>query len=191
MAFDAEVWNVVSKKSTKRGVWIHLRHLGSVESVWFSSAHFCPGVTQGQYEQQVEDHFRSMPRVAKMVIFQGDLNSSFRWHRVDERVDAIGKDGKSDIFARYATEAGLDFVPFGPSQWNTPTSRPRQAHRIGTQIDYMLTCFVKGSEGTIATSTWIPVTVLDQTMSVLVPDSTSRQPEKTTGAIHGLGFGRD
>ena len=138
MAFDAEVWNVVSKKSTKRGVWMHLRHLGSMESVWFSSAHFCPGVTHGQYEQEVEDHFRSMPRVAKMVIFQGDLNSSFRWHRVDERVDAIGKDGKSDIFARYATEAGLDFVPFGPSQWNTPTSRPRQAHRIGTQIDYML-----------------------------------------------------
>ena len=58
VAFHADVWNVISKRSTSRGVWVHLRHLASMESVWFSSAHFSPGVTQGKYEQEIEDHFR-------------------------------------------------------------------------------------------------------------------------------------
>ena len=138
VAFHADVWKVISKRSTSRGVWVHLRHLASMESVWFSSAHFSPGVTQGKYEQEIEDHFRQRPRHAKSIIFQGDLNCSFRWSRLEERVDAASKEGKGDLFNRYASEAGLDFVPFTYNQWDTATRRPRQAGRVGTQIDYML-----------------------------------------------------
>ena len=62
VAFHADVWNVISKRSTSRGVWVHLRHLASMESVWFSSAHFSPGVTQGKYEQEIEDRVDHLPR---------------------------------------------------------------------------------------------------------------------------------
>ena len=143
VAFDSSTWNVVSKKSSMRGVWVHLRHLESAESVWFSTAHFSPGITQELYEAEVENHFRAKPRQCRALVFQGDLNCSFRWWRDKERVEASGKDGKADLFVRYASEAGLDFVPFEDCQWTTPTSRPRQQGRAGTQIDYMLSLGVR------------------------------------------------
>ncbi|CAE7941965.1 ZDHHC3, partial [Symbiodinium sp. KB8] len=136
--FHPKVWAVISKRFSPRGVWLHLRHLESQETTWFSTAHFSPGVTQEAYEAEVEGHFKLRPKQAKATVFQGDLNSGFRWYRDGERVEAAPREGKADIFVRYATEAGLDFVPLEGSQWDTPTSRPRQQGRRGTQIDYMM-----------------------------------------------------
>ena len=138
LAYNPTVWGVVSKGNTLRGVWVHLRHLESSESVWFSTAHFSPGVPQGEYEAEAQDHMQGCPRRAKVIVFQGDLNSGYRWWEDRERVEATGRDGKGELFSRYAMEKGLDFVPFVRAQWNTPTSRPRQAGRTGTQIDYVL-----------------------------------------------------
>ena len=138
IVFHTSTWNMVSRKSSPRGIWVHLRHLASQESLWLSSVHFSPGVTQEIYEAEVEGHFRARPKGAKAIVLQGDLNSGFRWWSERERVEVSARDGKADIFHRYAAEAGLDFVPFRPVQWETPTSRPRQQGRLGTQIDYML-----------------------------------------------------
>ncbi|CAE7625517.1 Zdhhc3, partial [Symbiodinium sp. CCMP2456] len=149
VAFDATVWNVISRRSTGRGVWVHLRHLSSGQSIWVSSAHFSPGVTQGEYEGEVEEHFKHKPARSPTVIFQADLNSSFRWVREGERVEATGRDGKADILARYAVAAGLDFVPPSRAQWDTPTSRPRQEGRTGKQIDYLLCCGIRRGQSTI------------------------------------------
>ena len=123
--------------------------LESQEALWFSTAHFSPGVTHEVFEAEVESHFRARPKKCLAHIFLGDLNCSFRWFRDKERVEAAGRDGKADIFAKYASESGLDFVPFEEDQWQTPTSRPRQQGRSGTQIHYMLCAGVRRGACTI------------------------------------------
>ena len=65
LAFDALVRDVISRRSTRPGVGVHLRHPDSQEAVWFSTAHCSPGVTQEAYESEVADHLKAKPRGAR------------------------------------------------------------------------------------------------------------------------------
>ena len=118
LLFDSAIWNIVSRRYTRRGVWIHLRHLESQEAVWFSTAHFSPGVTHEVYEAEVEDHLRAKPRQCRALVFQADLNCSFRWWRDRERVEVSGKDGKARYFCKVRLRVRVGFrtlrgVPVG------------------------------------------------------------------------------
>ena len=135
VCFHPGVWTVVSKKSSKRGLWVKLKHLASGLEVWMGSAHLPPGLTQAEYHADAADFLASLPGSAARVIFQGDINAPFCWVKSPVSDAASGQDGKSIILLDLLFQKGLVVSPVIRSQQHLPTSRPRQEARVGSRID--------------------------------------------------------
>ena len=133
--YDMTAWSLLRKVHTLKGVWFKVGHLESPVELWVGTAHFTPGCSVSQYEEEVQDHFDGLPPSSHRVIFQGDVNTGLSW--ADERgvVTVVPKEGKGGILHRILTEKDLHVGAPSPEQWNTPTSRPRQEGRQGQCID--------------------------------------------------------
>ncbi|CAE7386117.1 unnamed protein product, partial [Symbiodinium sp. KB8] len=137
LSYDPGSWCVLRKLHTNKGTWFKVRHLERGLDLWLGTVHFSPGVTADACEEEVEDHFRALPRDAHRVVFQGDVNAAFGWVQEGGQVTAVAKDGKGHTLHRAVMERGLVLgTPLGP-QMSTPTSRPRQENRQGQCIDIM------------------------------------------------------
>ncbi|CAE7347584.1 unnamed protein product [Symbiodinium sp. CCMP2456] len=131
MAGDAE-------KSTGRGVWIRLRHVTGFQ-IWAGTAHFTPGCTQPQHAKEVHEHLAGLPPTSLPVLFSCDLNAEIAWGFDEDGIcRALGNNGKTEDFLGQSLHRNLQPIPPRPQDFTTPTSRPRQAHREGRQIDCIL-----------------------------------------------------
>ena len=135
--YDPGSWCVLRKLHTTRGTWFKVRHLERRVELWLGTAHFSPGVNSDDYEEEVEDHFRALPRDAVRVVFQGDVNTAFGWIQSEGVPTAVAKEGKGHVLHRAILERGLQVGPPSEPQLRTPTSRPRQANKQGQCIDIM------------------------------------------------------
>ena len=137
LCYDPGVWCVLRKIHTSRGTWFKVRHLERVVELWLGTAHLSPGVNAEGYEDEVEDHFRSLPRDGSRVVFQGDVNAAFGWLQEGEQITAVVKDGRGHTLHRAVVERQLEVGTPSLLQMDTPTSRPRQENRQGPCIDIM------------------------------------------------------
>ncbi|CAE7662879.1 unnamed protein product [Symbiodinium sp. CCMP2456] len=140
VAFQDEEWTVLQRVSAGKGIWLRLRHLISAVTVWIGSAHFSPGCTQAQYEEQVDACMKGLPPSPHPVIFQCDANAPIEWAEFEGEVVAVGKDGKANELLGQLDRRGLRLDSPPPEQYRVPTSRPRQDGREGNIIDYMGSC---------------------------------------------------
>ena len=129
------------------------------------------------------------PGIAELLCFRVTSICSFRWWRDRERVEATGVDGKAEIFAKYISEVGLDFVPLEESQWRVPTSRPRQTGRVGTQIDYMLCLGLRRGASEIYTDSFEAIGSDHECISAVFTLTTPRVfPRRNTGPREWIGY---
>ena len=110
-----------------------------LEIFWFGSAHFSPGIPVAQYEEQLTSYFGALPKGSHRVVFQGDLNTGFRWVEHQNDLEAIAKEGKGGLVHTAWQERGLRVCTPHRTQAQVPTSRPRQAGRQGQVMDLMAT----------------------------------------------------
>ncbi|CAE7715728.1 Pol, partial [Symbiodinium sp. CCMP2592] len=136
--FDDRVWCVLRKVASHRGTWFKLRHLEHQLELWVGTAHFQPGCTHATFEEDVTQHFGSLPRSAHRVVFQGDVNTGFLWQVDDAGVTAYAKEGKGNTLHQIAVQQGMHFLPPRRDQLDVATSRPRQENREGQCIDVYL-----------------------------------------------------
>ncbi|CAE7776695.1 unnamed protein product [Symbiodinium sp. CCMP2456] len=138
IAFRSSCWKIMRKKATSRGIWIRLRGVQGVQ-LWVGTAHFTPGCTQPQHAREVHDHLAGLQATTLPVLLSCDLNAEISWGRdQDGLCRAVGTNGKTDEFLAQCSRRRLDAIPPHPQDYDTPTSRPRQANRVGKQIDCML-----------------------------------------------------
>ncbi|CAE6963578.1 unnamed protein product [Symbiodinium sp. CCMP2592] len=149
LAYRTDSWSVVRRVARARGCWILLKHLKHGTSLWCATAHFTPGCTQAQYEGEVTNFFEGMPKGSVPVVCQFDANAPISWNQFDGAVLAVGRDGKANEALGQVESRGLSMIPPGPSQFQTPTSRPRQEGRRGSIIDYMATRGVRRARETV------------------------------------------
>ena len=110
-----------------------------MQQCWIGSAHFTPGTTQSQHAAEVTDHLGGLPATTLPVLLGCDVNSVLSWG-LDEHGDAVvaPNNGKTSEFVSLCHTRGLLPVASQPPDFQTPTSRPRQAGRAGKQIDAIL-----------------------------------------------------
>ncbi|CAE7294318.1 unnamed protein product [Symbiodinium sp. CCMP2592] len=137
IAFSSRCWCVLRRYAAERGTWFRLRHLESGSLLWVGTAHFTPGCTHAQYEQEVVGFFGKAPRNSDSVVCTFDANAPIRWGECEGGLLPVGKDGKANEVLGRVAEKGLVVMPPEPDQLRTPTSRPRQEGRRGSIIDYM------------------------------------------------------
>ena len=133
--YDTASWALIRKVHSSKGVWFKVRHLEASLEIWVGTAHFTPGCSVSQYEEEVQEHYDTLPKSAHKVVFQGDVNTGFQWSSEGEVVTAVPKEGKGGILHKIVTERELQMIIPGLGQWSTPTSRPRQEGRQGQCID--------------------------------------------------------
>ncbi|CAE7650830.1 unnamed protein product, partial [Symbiodinium necroappetens] len=118
-------------------VWYKLRHLEMDLEVWVGSSHFTPWCTVDKYEEELRDHFDTLPRNAGKVVYLGDVNTGFAWVRDGPGITPSPKEGKGGLLHQTFVEKGLHMGVPEDDQLDTPTSRPRQESRHGQCIDVM------------------------------------------------------
>ncbi|CAE7247538.1 R1A1-element\ORF2 [Symbiodinium sp. CCMP2456] len=96
VAFNTSQWTVLKKVVAGKGVWVRLKGLVEGCAVWVGSAHFTPGCTHAQYEQEVSDFLREAPAGRDPVFCQVDANAPLGWTPFDSVVLPVGKDGKAN-----------------------------------------------------------------------------------------------
>ena len=133
--YDERAWCVLRKLGTRKGTWFKLRHLEYPCELWLGTAHFSPGCPVQKFEEEAADHFGGLPRAARKVVFQGDVNTGFTWQADEGEVTAVAKEGKGGVLHQTLLEHQLRVLPPGPAFQHLPTSRPRQEDREGQCID--------------------------------------------------------
>ncbi|CAE7579342.1 RTase [Symbiodinium sp. CCMP2592] len=133
--FQPSIWGVISRKTSRRGIWVLLRHLESGQEIWFGTLHLQPGLPQAEYHADAADYFSCLPSHAKQVVFQGDVNAPLAWASSEVGDVACGLDGKAILLLDVLFQKGLLTVPPSSEQQHLPTSRPRQVGREGSRID--------------------------------------------------------
>ena len=141
--YNPTEWNIRMRVATPRGTWFKMRHLTRKLELWMGTAHFSPGIAASAYEEQVEGHFSGLPKNAHRVIFQGDLNTGFKWVPEDREVTVVASEGKGSMVQKTLQERGLQLVPPRREQWHTPTTRPRQSGRVGQCMDLMASKYMR------------------------------------------------
>ncbi|CAE7255020.1 X-element\ORF2 [Symbiodinium sp. CCMP2456] len=91
---------------------------------------------QAQHAKEVSDHLAVLPPTTLPTFLASDLNAELGWG-CDEQgtCRATGNNGKTLEFLGQCMGRGLQAVAPPPEDYRTPTSRPRQLHRRGKQID--------------------------------------------------------
>ncbi|CAE7906647.1 unnamed protein product, partial [Symbiodinium necroappetens] len=89
-----------------------------------------------QHAKEVSDHLAVLPPTTLPTFLASDLNAELGWG-CDEQgtCRATGNNGKTLEFLGQCMGRGLQAVAPPPEDYRTPTSRPRQLHRRGKQID--------------------------------------------------------
>ncbi|CAE7264174.1 R1A1-element\ORF2 [Symbiodinium sp. CCMP2592] len=136
VAYNPLAWSPISKKLAGKGIWVRLKHLATGEAVVFGSVHVVPGLSQVEYAEALQAFLEGMPTKCRRVVVQGDFNAPVAWVQRAEGDEASGLDGKALIALDLL--AGKSLQPLAPlrSQQLLPTSRPRQAGRAGSRIDF-------------------------------------------------------
>ena len=159
LIFKPSEWSVMRRKTTERGAWFRVRHVTGVE-LWVGTAHFTPGTSQTVHASQVSAHLQGLPATHLPVLLGCDVNSVMSWclGEQEEGMPAA-KNGKTFEFLSQCRERGLKAVGPLEHDFTTPTSRPRQEHRVGSQIDAILgarvctqpLCIYQGSHKALGT----------------------------------------
>ena len=145
IAFLPTEWSLLRRVAAGKGAWFLLKLLQGDLQLWIGTFHFTPGLTVQQHESEAHVFLSQRPKDGKPVLLQGDANAHLGWARVDAGVEPIGLEGKSIMLLDHIAAAGLSLTPPPASQFSTPTSRPRQEHREGRQIDLAGTKGILGS----------------------------------------------
>ena len=136
LLYRGDRWKIVRRVASDRGTWYRIRHVIFANEVWVGSAHFDPACTQASHRAAVEQHLSKLKPTSLPVILASDINSPIRWEVTDQGdVRPMGRDGKTVGFLECVASRGLRLAAPSESQFDTPTSRPRQEGRHGRQID--------------------------------------------------------
>ncbi|CAE7371853.1 unnamed protein product [Symbiodinium necroappetens] len=117
MWYDTSVWCLLRKVHSSKGVWFKVRHLEAPIELWIRTAHFTPGCSVSQYEEEVQDHFDGVPPSSHRVVFQGDVNTGFTWAREGDVETVVPKEGKGGILHKLLTEKNLVMGIPSSEQW--------------------------------------------------------------------------
>ena len=136
LLYKDSCWKIVRKLSSGRGTWYRVRHVAFASEFWVGTAHFDPGCTQGVHRAAVEEHLSKLKPTVLPVVLACDINSPIRWELTEDGDSRpFGRDGKTVGFLDVIASRGFRLAAPLPSQFETPTSRPRQEGRSGKQID--------------------------------------------------------
>ena len=135
LLYRASCWKIVRRLSTGRRTWYRVRHVTCGNEFWVGTAHLDPGCTRAVHRAAIEEHLSRLKPTTLPVLLSCDINSPIRWQQVDGDSQPFGRDGKTVGFLEAITSKGYRLAAPAPSQFETPTSRPRQEGRSGRQID--------------------------------------------------------
>ena len=136
LIYRSSSWKIVRRLASGRGTWFRLRHATFSNEFWVGTAHFDPGCTQTVHRAAVDEHLSRLKPTTLPVIFASDVNSQIKWQQTEEGDSRpFGRDGKTVGFLDATAAKGFRLAAPAHSQFEMPTSRPRQEGRLGKQID--------------------------------------------------------
>ena len=133
---------IISKRSTRRGIWVLARVKG-LGRVVFGSLHALTGVTNAKYQEAIIDFNRSLPSTWQQypVLCGVDANEVPVWREevddmeISSPVLLVSASSNMNLFVDQFLRGDLRPVRPRLEQLKAPTHFPRDSSRSGRQID--------------------------------------------------------
>ena len=140
IGFRSDLWTLMRKRQSGKGLWVRLRRIFDGAEVWCGSTYFSQGATREVHASEVHAFMDAFPVTTLPILLGGDMNTPVRWaHGAGDITEASGPESKGDYMIGVFKSKGIRLTPPAETQWSVPTSKPRRADASGRQID-MLGC---------------------------------------------------
>ena len=141
--YKNKTFHLLGRKSSERGMWVHLRHVQTSQSLWIGCIHVPNSEPRDEIRRLLHQFMSEIPPRAGVGSVLGDFNTHFNWSVQDGVcVPRIVSSRWADL-RQAMSEFGFRQVPPQPEQADTPTFHSRKGNVARTQIDGG---FVKGLE---------------------------------------------
>ena len=128
-------FQLLRKRQTQRGLWIHLKHLESDKTIWVGCCHF-PNNEPVEEIARLHREFFTIPReVADQKIAVGDFNVQFTWSEVGTGIEPKTLTNKWARLRQQAADQGLRQATPQTHQLDAPTFILRKGNVASAQID--------------------------------------------------------
>ena len=135
IAYRADIWSLMTKKSDPRGAWFRMRRISDGVNMWIGSAHLTQGATTEIHSCEVHSFLSRLPATLLPTCFGMDANTPFQWEVDGGGLQPCGKEGKGEGLLMQLREKGLDLTAPRMDQRHLPTCRPRKQNVQGRHID--------------------------------------------------------
>ena len=138
IGFRSDLWTLMRKKHSSKGLWLRLRHIADGIELWCGSSHFSQGATREVHAKEVHEFLDVLPATTLPVLVGGDMNTPVKWtEEFGVQPVSSSPESKGEYMLGVLQEKGLRPTAPPREQWATPTSRPRKPDAQGRQIDML------------------------------------------------------
>ena len=135
IAVNDATWTVTRRKGGPQVAWTRVRRKATGEQMWLGSIYLSTGVTADVTDEEMLDVVRSLPATDLPVLLAGDFNSALKWGWLEDRIQIVPNNQKTQFVSSRLAERHIELRPPGDDQLHQPTSRPRRRGARGNQID--------------------------------------------------------
>ena len=141
--YRADRYQLLKKRSSTRGVWVQLRHVGTQVKIWIGSLHLPNNLATEENARLLGEFITAGPKTGERAVVLGDYNVQFKWRSEAGGAEPDVLTAKWASLRQRFSEAGFQQVPPLEPQFRTPTFHSRKGTVSSTQIDGI---FVTGND---------------------------------------------